>query len=152
MLTTSWSAPTLAPSLDGIHSAEVPAMPQKTAQTTRWALTGAALDRLLARLDPDRDRAALKYEALRTRLQTQMGWWGSHNPLELADRALDRVATKLEEGAVVPGASLPAYVRRRGAGPPRSGAIYVAQGASLGKSVGKRVSRGAATSTSGPSG
>lgn len=86
-------------------------MPEKTAQTTRWALTGAALDRLLARLDPDRHRAAVQYEALRARLQALLAWWGSHDPQDLADRALDRVATKLEEGAVVPASSLAAYIR-----------------------------------------
>jgi DNA-directed RNA polymerase specialized sigma24 family protein len=81
------------------------------AQKGRWALNGAALDALLGRLDEDRERAALAYEGLRSRLQALAGWWGSIDPLELADRALDRVAMKLEEGAVVPASSLPAYIR-----------------------------------------
>jgi DNA-directed RNA polymerase specialized sigma24 family protein len=77
----------------------------------RWALTGQALDGLLARLDDDRDRAALRYEQLRSRLQALFGWWGTENTHELADRTLDRVAAKLQEGAVVPASSLPAYLR-----------------------------------------
>jgi DNA-directed RNA polymerase specialized sigma24 family protein len=81
------------------------------AQKGRWAINGAALDGLLGRLDHDRERAALAYEGLRSRLQALAGWWGSIDPLELADRALDRVAMKLEEGAVVPLSSLPAYIR-----------------------------------------
>jgi len=86
-------------------------MPERTDQNARWSLTGTALDGLLARLDDDRERAALQYEAWRARLQRLLGWWGANHPLELADRTLDRVAFKLEEGAVVPAASLPAYVR-----------------------------------------
>ncbi|MCU1350599.1 MAG: hypothetical protein JWO56_3629, partial [Acidobacteria bacterium] len=77
----------------------------------RWALTGQALDGLLARLDGDRERAAVRYEQLRSRLQGLFGWWGAENAFELADRTLDRVAAKLQEGAVVPAASLPAYLR-----------------------------------------
>jgi DNA-directed RNA polymerase specialized sigma24 family protein len=74
-------------------------------------LTAAALDCLLARLDSDRDRAGERYEALRRRLHGLLRWWGSENPLELADRTLDRVAMKLDEGAPVSADALPGYVR-----------------------------------------
>jgi FAD/FMN-containing dehydrogenase len=77
----------------------------------RWALTGQALDGLLARLDDDRERAAVRYEQLRSRLQALFGWWGAENAFELADRTIDRVAAKLQEGALVPAPSLPAYLR-----------------------------------------
>lgn len=77
----------------------------------RWELTRSALDALLVRLDRDGDRAAAAYEELRRRLVALLGWWGADQPHELADQALDRVAVKLHEGAVVPDASLHAYVR-----------------------------------------
>jgi DNA-directed RNA polymerase specialized sigma24 family protein len=80
-------------------------------QKGRWTIDGAALDRLLARLDDDRERAAVAYEAMRSRLQALLRWWGSADPLDLADKALDRVAMKLSEGAEVPNASLSAYIR-----------------------------------------
>ncbi len=86
-------------------------MRNESGQNARWALTATALDAILTRLDADRERAAVKYESLRARLQALLGWWGSSNPIELADKTLDRVAAKLEEGAVVPEASLPAYLR-----------------------------------------
>lgn len=80
-------------------------------QNARWALTGSALDAMLSRLDADRERAAVQYESLRARLQALLRWWGSIDPIELADKTLDRVAAKLEEGVVVPLESLPAYLR-----------------------------------------
>jgi DNA-directed RNA polymerase specialized sigma24 family protein len=74
-------------------------------------LTREALDRLLDALDPDREQAALGYEQLRRRLQALFHFWGCQNGWELADRTLDRVAVKLEQGAVVPRGSMTAYVR-----------------------------------------
>src|SRR6185436_10659829 len=77
----------------------------------RWTLTRPALERLLAALDPDPQRAALEYERFRTRLIGLLRWWGAVDAADLADRTLDRVARKLEQGADVPGDSLAAYVR-----------------------------------------
>jgi hypothetical protein len=74
-------------------------------------LTADGFDRLLAVLDSDRTRAALAYEQLRTRLVGLLRWWGAANSEELADRTLDRVARKLEEGVDIPDGSLGAYVR-----------------------------------------
>ncbi|MBZ5556045.1 MAG: sigma-70 family RNA polymerase sigma factor [Acidobacteriia bacterium] len=79
--------------------------------STRWTLTSNALDRLLAALDEDRDRAALAYEQLRQRIIGLLGWWGAASAEDLADETLDRVARKLEEGAVIADGSLGAYVR-----------------------------------------
>src|SRR5262245_13189249 len=76
-----------------------------------WALTSQSLDRLLNVLGPDRERAAEAYDELRRRIVGLMEWWGSNSPDELADETLDRVARKLEEGAVIPDGSLGAYVR-----------------------------------------
>jgi hypothetical protein len=78
---------------------------------TRWSLSQEALARLLEALDPDRQRAALQYEALRRRTDALFRFWGCPTSAELADRTLDRVAVKLLEGAIVPASSLAAYVR-----------------------------------------
>lgn len=77
----------------------------------RPRLTAAALDGMLSRLDSDRERAGEHYEALRRRLHGLFRWWGSESPFELADRTLDRVAMRLEEGAAVSAEALPGYVR-----------------------------------------
>ncbi|HUJ12813.1 MAG TPA: hypothetical protein VL284_03400 [Thermoanaerobaculia bacterium] len=75
-------------------------------------LTAPALSRLLLRLASDPDRAAEEYEALRCRIQKLFFFWGAAFPsAELADRTLDRLARKLEEGAQVPEEKLGAYVR-----------------------------------------
>jgi DNA-directed RNA polymerase specialized sigma24 family protein len=77
----------------------------------RWALTADTFDRLLDALDPDRERAAVKYEHLRHRLIGLLGWWGSPAAEELADVTLDRVARKLKDHTPIAAASLGAYVR-----------------------------------------
>lgn len=60
----------------------------------RIATTG--LTRLLARLDPDSDRAAAEYERLRLALEKFFDWRGAWPPDECADETLDRLARKLE--------------------------------------------------------
>lgn len=82
-----------------------------TSETSRWKLSAPAFDRLLSTLDADRERAALLYEHLRERVTGLLEWWGSTRAAELADETLDRVARKLEEGAVIAEGSLGAYVR-----------------------------------------
>jgi DNA-directed RNA polymerase specialized sigma24 family protein len=76
-----------------------------------WQLTASALDRFLRTLDPDRERAAVAYEALRERTTGLFEWWGAPRAAELADETLDRAARKVEEGAVIAEGSLGAYVR-----------------------------------------
>jgi DNA-directed RNA polymerase specialized sigma24 family protein len=64
-----------------------------------WSLTGAAFESLLAALDPDRARAAERYEAIRARLMKFFEWRGCADPQEQTDLTIDRVARRLAEGA-----------------------------------------------------
>lgn len=61
-------------------------------------MTAAGLAGLLARLDPDPDRAALAYESLRRTLVKFFDWRGAWSPEEGADETLDRLARKLAAG------------------------------------------------------
>jgi DNA-directed RNA polymerase specialized sigma24 family protein len=70
-------------------------------QGTKWEFTATALERLLARLDADADRAAEAYEALRLTLTRFFDWRGAHFPDECADEAINRLARRLDEGAEV---------------------------------------------------
>lgn len=74
-------------------------------------MSASAFEQLLDALDGDRDKAARTYEHLRQRTMGLLRWWGAANAEDLADRILDRVARKLEEGAVIPKGSFGAYVR-----------------------------------------
>ena len=65
------------------------------------SMTAAGLARLLARLHPDDELAALEYEKLRRALVKFFDWRGAWPPDECADIALDRLARKLEEETVV---------------------------------------------------
>ena len=63
----------------------------------RWTLTQGAFDRLLAKLDPDRESAGRAYEQLREYL---IRFFQAQTPLEAeqwADTVLDRVARRNEE-------------------------------------------------------
>jgi len=64
-----------------------------------WRLTESAFNRLLERLDEDRDRAAEKYETVRRKLTSFFHWRGCANPEEYVDEVFDRVARRTEEGA-----------------------------------------------------
>ncbi len=57
--------------------------------------------RLLARLDPDAERAALEYERLRRTLVKFFEWRGASHADECADETLDRLARRLEETPIV---------------------------------------------------
>jgi DNA-directed RNA polymerase specialized sigma24 family protein len=63
-----------------------------------WRLSVEAFDRLLACLDPDRERAAERYEAIRLRLSKLFAWRGCADPSSLVDVTFDRVARRLDEG------------------------------------------------------
>src|ERR1041385_2060224 len=54
-------------------------------------------DRLLGWLDPDREKAGLKYESIRKRLIKVFVCRGSKTPEELADQTINRVVRKLPE-------------------------------------------------------
>lgn len=60
-----------------------------------WTLTREALDRLLAWLDPDREEAGLRYEAIRARLIKVFTCRGCLEAEELADETINRVTSKL---------------------------------------------------------
>ena len=64
----------------------------------QWALSQSSFDRFLAVLDPNRDRAGQKYEALRTRIVKFFEWRTCQLADELADETLDRVIRKIGLG------------------------------------------------------
>ncbi len=61
-------------------------------------ITNQALERLLACLDGDREKAGEKYLLLRQKLVSFFRWRGASNPDECADRTLNVAARKLAEG------------------------------------------------------
>jgi DNA-directed RNA polymerase specialized sigma24 family protein len=63
-------------------------------------ITGADLARLLARLGPDEEHAAVEYERLRRTLIRFFDWRGASPSDECADQTVDRLARKLEETPV----------------------------------------------------
>lgn len=67
----------------------------------QWILTAEAFDKLLARLDEDRERAGEKYEQLRLKLVKFFDFRGSLAPDEHADETLNRVTRKLDEGEAI---------------------------------------------------
>jgi DNA-directed RNA polymerase specialized sigma24 family protein len=62
-----------------------------------WVITQEAFDGLLAWLDADRDRAAQKYETVRTRLIKIFSCRGCGEADDLADETINRVTAKLHE-------------------------------------------------------
>lgn len=66
-----------------------------------WGLTRPALDRLLGWLDADKIAAAKKYEQTRRALIKYFESRGCHTPEDQADRTIDRVAKRIDEGAAV---------------------------------------------------
>jgi len=69
-----------------------------TSLKKHWVLTQEAFDKLLARLDPDRERAGQKYENIRHSLITFFECRGSLSPEDQADETMNRVARRLAEG------------------------------------------------------
>ena len=62
------------------------------------SLTQGAFNRLLARLDSDRQQAGIKYKLLWRKLMEFFEWRGCSFPENLADETIDRVAKNLEAG------------------------------------------------------
>lgn len=79
------------------------------ARERTWSLDAAAFQGLLGRLDPDPDLAAEQYEALRGRLIQLFEWRQCTFAEDLADKVLNRLARKLEQGAEVPQEKVRAY-------------------------------------------
>ena len=65
------------------------------------AVNREAFDVLLATLDPVRERAGERYEAIRARLLRFLRSRGAPRPEDLADEAIDRVCRKLAEGGTI---------------------------------------------------
>jgi DNA-directed RNA polymerase specialized sigma24 family protein len=61
-----------------------------------WVLTQEAFDRLLDWLDPDRDQAGRKYEAIRLRLIKIFTCRGCFESERLADETINRVTARVE--------------------------------------------------------
>lgn len=62
------------------------------------ALTQTSFDLLLARLHPDRERAAVEYESTRKTLIKFFEWQSCSNAEACADETIDRVAKKIDQG------------------------------------------------------
>lgn len=63
---------------------------------TDRSMTAAGFARLLARLDPNADRAAEEYERFRLMLVKFFDWRGARQPDECADETIDRLVVKLD--------------------------------------------------------
>lgn len=63
-----------------------------------WVLNQEAFDKLLAKLDTDRERAGERYENLRQKLITFFECRGSLSPEDHADETINRVARGIESG------------------------------------------------------
>jgi DNA-directed RNA polymerase specialized sigma24 family protein len=62
---------------------------------SRWTLTQEAFDGMLTWLDPDREKAAQRYEQIRARLITMLSGRGCTFAEEVADETFNRVARKV---------------------------------------------------------
>jgi DNA-directed RNA polymerase specialized sigma24 family protein len=72
-----------------------------TLSADRAMLTPDAFERFLGRLGPDPAAAATEYVRMRDKLASFFAGRGSPSPEDDADRTLDRMARKLDEGARV---------------------------------------------------
>jgi RNA polymerase sigma factor (sigma-70 family) len=73
-------------------------MSVSTPQKKQWVITQDSFDKLLARLDPDRERAGERYEKIRRKLVKLFLSRGCSHAEECADETFNRVAQKLFEG------------------------------------------------------
>jgi hypothetical protein len=71
--------------------------PPAPSNSAREEITQEEFDRLLAWLNPDRERAGEKYEWIRKRLIKLFVCRGSNRAEELSDKTINRVAQKLRE-------------------------------------------------------
>ncbi len=63
-----------------------------------WSLTQEALDKLLWRLDADRESAGQKYENIRRKLVKFFEYRGCGIPEDLADETINRVVRRIDDG------------------------------------------------------
>jgi DNA-directed RNA polymerase specialized sigma24 family protein len=83
---------------DAVTNGSTSDLQERDASRSKWTLTQAALDRLLACLDTDRDAAGQKYLEIRGSLLRFFEWRGCTFPEDLADETVNRVARKVSEG------------------------------------------------------
>lgn len=76
-------------------------MANSSAQNKEWTLTQEALDKLLARLDVERERAAAKLEKIRRKLMKFFECQGCLSPEEYTDETIDRVAKTIDQGVAI---------------------------------------------------
>jgi RNA polymerase sigma factor (sigma-70 family) len=62
-----------------------------------WTLSKESFDRLLAWLDPDREKSGRKYEEIRHSLVQIFAWRGLPEAEELADETINRVTQRINE-------------------------------------------------------
>jgi DNA-directed RNA polymerase specialized sigma24 family protein len=66
-----------------------------------WILTQTALDKLLAWLDPDRERAGVKLENIRRKVMKFFECQGCLSPEEYTDATIDRVAKTIDQSVEI---------------------------------------------------
>lgn len=74
-----------------------------------WVLTQEAFDALLGWLDPDSERAAIRYEEIRRRLIRFFTGRRCAPAEDLTDKTLNRVARKLQDGLTYVGETAPYF-------------------------------------------
>ena len=82
---------------------------QTTTTDKGWVLTREAFDALLGWLDPDRERAANRYEEIRRRLIRFFTGRRCASADDLTDETMNRVARKVQEGLVYTGDTAPYF-------------------------------------------
>lgn len=94
--------PMILPTDSSSDSSEDPS--DSTADVSKkqaWVPTPESLGMFLARLSSDQEDAARKYETLRIKLVRFFEWRGCHQTDHYADKTIDRVMQKLDEGQVI---------------------------------------------------
>ncbi len=76
-------------------------MKNDSTESANSALSEIAFNRFLACLDDDRERAGVRYEALRVGLVRLFDWRGALDPITCADETLNRVIAKIGAGETI---------------------------------------------------
>jgi DNA-directed RNA polymerase specialized sigma24 family protein len=74
----------------------------------KWVITAEAFEKFLAVLSSDSQEAGMQYEVLRIKCIRYFEWKSSSRPEHLADKTLDRVVQKIDQGTVI--TNIKAYV------------------------------------------
>lgn len=76
-------------------------MDDSSSDNGNWELTKEAFDKLLARLDPDPDKASEKFEVLFRKLERFFEWRNCPDPETHAWETIKRVCRKLMQGQII---------------------------------------------------